>query len=420
MAGGYTENPLAAAVRANYSDSDLISELIARVLLGNITIPVSGGTSGGLTDVEGNVAAGSPDTGNPVKVGGIYKAAPHINSSGSRVDALFDAFGRQLIALGSIELNTTVGLTSLRDLQTSQRYSVLYDSVADGFATFWSLSSAGSGTNPVVGSGEGVLDPGLGASGNSLMSSVIVKYLPGQSAWLNSAVRMDAGVAGNTRIVGPVTMSGTAPQDGFCFELVGTTLYASVYKGGVATRTDSTAWSRVADSPFTLDTNYHSYECRFTANGVQFYVDNVVRHAVAGTSTAITASLNFPMTLASVNNAGLASNAKLYIRNIGMGRFGTPPSEYTNGETRPSQAGANGVLTFTFASPVDLVWVSDTGATTTNYSYVDAFGGTPASGQGAVLPNGGSIPVMVTPPSTTVKVWSPVGSTISMYGQRYI
>jgi hypothetical protein len=422
MAGGYTENAAAAPVRAAYTDADLISELIARVLLGNITIPVTGGTSGGLTDVEGNVANDAVDTGNPVKVGGrASSSVPTAVGSGDRVDAWYDVFGRPNMALHSAELNSSIAHTSLRDLQIAQRYTVLFDSVADGFAAFWVLSSAGSGSNPVVAVGEGTLSPGLGASGNSQMTSIPVRYFPGQSSWLNSAIRLDAGVAGNTRRWGPVTMSGTAPQDGFCFELIDTTLYATVYKSGsVVSQVASASWSRASVGTITPDTNYHSWEIRWTANSVQYYVDNVVRHVFSGTTSAITASLDFPITLQSINTSGIATPANLYIRNIGIGRFGTPPQDYTSGETRPDQAGAGAVLTFTFSIPVDFVWVTDTGTTTTNISRVDAYGGTPSATQGSVVFNQVPTPIQVPSPTNTIKVYAPTGAIISMTGQRYV
>lgn len=324
------------------------------------------------------------------------------------------------VMLSSTELGNLSALTNLRDLQVAQRYTVLADSVADGLATFWTLSSAATGANPVVSSGEGVISPGTANGASSQMTSVSVRYFPGQSHWLNSALRWDAGVTNNTRRAGAFTVTGTAPQDGFCFEMIDAVLYASVYKAGVAiSQVASTAWSRVASDPFTMDANYHSFEIRWTANGVQFYVDNKVRHVYSGTTAAITATLDFPITLQSINTGVAGSSAKLYVRNIGLGRFGTPPQDYTVGTTLSDQAGAGAVLTFTFPFAVNMIWVTDIGSTTTNISRVDAFGGTPSATKGAVVMNGTPTPIQVTPPSTTVKVFAPTGSTISMMGHAY-
>lgn len=49
----------------------------------------------------GNVAHGAPDSGNPVKVGGVYRASPPSVADGNRVDLLVDAAGRAVVTLGT-------------------------------------------------------------------------------------------------------------------------------------------------------------------------------------------------------------------------------------------------------------------------------------------------------------------------------
>lgn len=90
--------------------------------------------------------------------------------------------------------------------------------------------------------------------------------------------------------------------------------------------------------------------------------------------------------------------------------------QYANGEVLADQTGAGAVLTFTFANTMDLIWVRDTGAVTTNVSRVDPFGGTPSASAGIPLPNNEPIPI--TRQTTTVKVYAPAGSTISAWGYR--
>lgn len=223
----------------------------------------------------------------------------------------------------STELSTSGALTSLRDQQVAQRYTVISDSLADGLASFWTSTTANGGTATSTG-GEGVLDTSASATGSAQLTSTTISYYPGQSAWFNSAVRFnDTGSAGNTRRIGVFTVSGTTPQEGFYFELSGTTLNAVVTKSGTPTAVASTSWSRFADSPFTLDTSYHSFEIRYTANRVDFYVDNVIRHTHVGTTAAITTTLNFPITIQSINTSG-ATSRTINVRNCGIGRFGTP------------------------------------------------------------------------------------------------
>lgn len=89
---------------------------------------------------------------------------------------------------------------------------------------------------------------------------------------------------------------------------------------------------------------------------------------------------------------------------------------YTGGQADlPDQAGANGVLTFAFTTPVDLVWVRLDGGSTNGRC--DPFGGTPSATQGIIAEPGIPVPMPVT--AQQVKVWAPVGATVQAYGYRY-
>jgi hypothetical protein len=92
---------------------------------------------------------------------------------------------------------------------------------------------------------------------------------------------------------------------------------------------------------------------------------------------------------------------------------------YASGEILADQAGVGAVLTFTFAEPVDLIWVTDVGAMTTNISRCDPFGGMPTASAGIPVLNGVPTPIAVTPALDTIKVFAAAGSTISMYGHSY-
>lgn len=219
----------------------------------------------------------------------------------------------------------TVATTALRDLMMVQRCTVLADSLADGIAGFWTQTTAGGGGIASTG-GEGRLTTSTGTTGSAQISSPNVPYHPGQVAWMNSAIRFgDAGTAGNIRRLGMFTVSGTTPQEGFYFELNGTTLSAVTVKAGTATAVASTAWSRVDTAPYTLDTNFVSFEIRYTANTVLFYVNNILRHQVSGTSASLTSSLTLPITATNVKTSG-ATDITFAIRNVGNGRFGERPS----------------------------------------------------------------------------------------------
>lgn len=218
------------------------------------------------------------------------------------------------------DLGVGAGLTGLRDRIVAERQTTLADSMADGLAGWWTTTAANGGAIASTG-GEGRLTTSVAINGSIHISSPNIPYFPGQVAWLNSAVRLDAGVAGNIRRIGMFTVSGTTPQEGFYFELNESTLNAVTVKSGTATAVASTSWTKFSTAPFTMDTNYHSFEIRYTANSVWFYVDNILRHSVSGTSASLTNSLSLPMAASNIKTSGV-TDVTFAIRNIGNGRYG--------------------------------------------------------------------------------------------------
>lgn len=221
------------------------------------------------------------------------------------------------------DLGLYVGMNALRDLQVAQRYTVLSDSVADGLASFWTQTVTDGGS-VVVAVGEGLLQTSTATTGAAQLVSTPVIYYPGQVTWFNSAIRLgDTGSAGNIRRWGAFTVIGTTPWDGYYYELNGTTLNAVSVKAGTATAVASTSWTKVATNPFTLDTSYHQFEIRYTANSVQFFIDNTIRHSASGGTSSITQTLNFSIAIQTINSSG-ATERTIAVRNVGIGRFGTP------------------------------------------------------------------------------------------------
>jgi hypothetical protein len=95
--------PAALTGSGNFKVS--IAESTATVTVGDgggaVSVDDNGGslTVDGSVNVAGDVASGSSDSGNPVKIGGIGKtAAPTAVTDGQRVNALFDKTGRQIHA----------------------------------------------------------------------------------------------------------------------------------------------------------------------------------------------------------------------------------------------------------------------------------------------------------------------------------
>jgi hypothetical protein len=279
----------------------------------------------------------------------LFRPVHVTGSEGSKTPVdLTDDYGRMRVTQYDADLLTSPGMTALRDLLVAERYTVIADSVADGINAFWTSTTASSGTVTSSG-GEGLIQTTANATGSAQLVSPTMDYHPGQVNWFNSAIRVnDTGSAGNVRRWGCFTVSGTTPQEGYAYELSGTTLNATVFKAGVATAVAVASWSKASTAPFTLDTNFHQFEIRYTANTVWFYIDTVLRHAVSGTTSPITTTLNFPITLQSINSSG-ATNRLIGARNVGMGRFGQKPTT-TVASTTSTVAGNAGSVTLLAAN----------------------------------------------------------------------
>ena len=83
---------------------------------------------------------------------------------------------------------------------------------------------------------------------------------------------------------------------------------------------------------------------------------------------------------------------------------------FTGGEVLPDQTGDGTVRTFTFASPVDLVWVRAAVA-----ARADPFGGIPTVALG--IPCAADEPTPVTVRTSSIKVFATAG-TVSVWGFR--
>lgn len=88
--------------------------------------------------------------------------------------------------------------------------------------------------------------------------------------------------------------------------------------------------------------------------------------------------------------------------------------DFQNGEIRPTQTGANNVLTFTFSAPVQEVWIESSG--TGLVSRADPFGGTPSATDG--IPCYDEVPRKIRVITSTVQVYGPTGAEIMVWGLR--
>jgi hypothetical protein len=103
------------------------------------TLQVSGGLLWTDAKAHGDVASGSSDSGNPVKVGGVGKTAnPTAVSDGQRVNALYDKLGK-MIAVGAIRDLKGVQKTTIT---SSTSETTIVTAVASTFLDLYGLVMA--------------------------------------------------------------------------------------------------------------------------------------------------------------------------------------------------------------------------------------------------------------------------------------
>jgi hypothetical protein len=88
--------------------------------------------------------------------------------------------------------------------------------------------------------------------------------------------------------------------------------------------------------------------------------------------------------------------------------------DYQSGEVLADQSGAGAVLTFTFSTTMSMVTCLSIGTSLT--ARADPFGGTPTSTLGIRLDDG--VPVFIPVNSSSVKVFAPAGTSISVWGLK--
>jgi hypothetical protein len=86
---------------------------------------------------------------------------------------------------------------------------------------------------------------------------------------------------------------------------------------------------------------------------------------------------------------------------------------FTTGELLADQDGADGVLTFTFATEMFLVWVRCDGGN----GRANPFGDTPTSTAGILCEDG--IPQPISMLISSIKVYAASGTTVRCWGFRY-
>lgn len=208
-------------------------------------------------------------------------------------------------------------LPTTKDLVITARQALLADAFigASLDTSTWASTLVGTGSADIVANTQLVMATGLTANSSSKVVSIPKgRFIAGNISGGSIGISLpDTGVANNKR------RWGTYDDDnGYFFELDGTTLYAVGRNATVDTRTAAASWSR--DTTFTVEANVpHVYETVFFGNVGYFLIDDEVVHI---TSTDQGRKGHFPIRMENTNSGGSTTNVVMNVKGANLQRYG--------------------------------------------------------------------------------------------------
>lgn len=176
-----------------------------------VPIPISGSvTVSGTQSVQGDVAAGQSDTGNPVKIGGkAASAAPTALTAGQRANALFDLWGRlftrtgQQAPVASTFTQVHVPAAATQATKTQSSAGGTKRNVCTGFTvTYAAGSAAPTAANPLT---VAVIDGSTGGTTYLWRTNI---NIPATAGAITSFVRSGLWLVGSQATAMTVEFSG--------------------------------------------------------------------------------------------------------------------------------------------------------------------------------------------------------------------
>lgn len=232
------------------------------------------------------------------------------------------------------EVQETALITpQIRDIATVSRVPLIIESFRTSTldTDLWQSTILGSGLVGILNETLSLKTGITPLSSGKLNSKFPGRFVSGSHMQFRAGVTIpDSGVTDNTRRWGPFDT-----QNGYFFELNGTTLYAVSRRAGVDTKVASTLW----DLPFVNSSfqGANRYEIAFFGNTALFGINAHVFHRMAGTVGGLprTQTLSLPITFENVNALLQTADVQLVVTGTTMQRYGPDKNEVSllNGAT---------------------------------------------------------------------------------------
>jgi len=182
---------------------------------------------------------------------------------------------------------------------------------------FWTETVTGSGS--VSQAGEVLLSTGTTANSTVRYDSVrTARKVPGATNQFRAVARLGTATqANNLRRAGCYD-----DNDGFFFQVNGTTFGVGSRKGGVDTIVNSGSFNGNYGASVTMDTSIRRLIIEHDHLSSKFFVDGVLLHTITGATTAMTNTLDLKIRFENVNSGGNSTDNTILVRFACIQRLG--------------------------------------------------------------------------------------------------
>lgn len=187
---------------------------------------------------------------------------------------------------------------------------------------FW--TEAVTGTGAVTQAGEILLATGTTADSTVSYASVRkARKITGASNQFRAVARLSTDAeADNIRRLGCYDAN-----DGFFFQVNGTTFGVGSRKGGADTIVASGSFNGNYGASVTMDTGIKRLVIDYDHLSTKFFVNGVLLHTITGSTTALTNTLDLGIKMENINSGGNDTNNGFYVRFASILRLGVLHSE---------------------------------------------------------------------------------------------
>lgn len=223
--------------------------------------------------------------------------------------------------LGGIAHITQMGQLKVVELHRLAG-GVFNDAILD--SNFYSNAVSANGT-ATVSNGLLTLSTTTDSGSSVAVSTVgLARYIGANSNYLRAVARFgDTGKANNVRRICAIDTLAS-PQNGYCYQISGTTFSVVSYFDGTPTTVNSGSFNGNGSETgvrWPIDTSFHTFEIYFTARKILFAIDDEPIHTITATTAQISGTRHLRPALYNVNT-GIGSVVNLYCEVMTINRLG--------------------------------------------------------------------------------------------------